>query len=638
MSQSKKSKEIRRPQDAPAAEAQHEDDLIVVPKGTSRTRFYLLIGLTVFVLLVFVVMEPLMMTAGRRGDEDQAFMRWTGTGGAERVLSRADFMSEKRVFSYLDENMLQAMGLSNQRIQQDDEAARLIVMDDLARGWGIEITDAELAEQLRALFGPDLAGYEFYLRRYRTLTKAAFESALRRAMRIHRFELLAASGVAMADPDRVVELWQERQKEYAFDYVELESADFVEEARAELPEDEQLEVWLAGRNEVERSRFLRPERYTADAVYLPLTDEELPDGTLLFDRYPRPEDEDPLELAQNYYNRFVNVRFVRPEPLPETPPPGGEEGEGGEEQDVAGPPPPQDPIDERDRIYFTFDEVRERVLAEAPIHQSMQDWFNDLRSRALDGEVDLILEAADLGLVYASIDTPYTRQQWLEEVNQPWVGRFLVGAQGSVEPGQYVPRVVVEERALVVSRVLQRFPRALPPFEEIRDEVAEAWATAHAGKVALGKLEDLYEGMRRELGEDGEPTRNVVLEEERFREWVEGPGFVVRRRDYRGRFATPPPDELPTQLEAYLRVTSAIYAAEDGAVLPPGTNRTGTHSFLLRMAGRRDADLAQMKPDELSNLSRQVRQQNATNFLQDTYRSTEFLQERHGLWLRGFEE
>jgi hypothetical protein len=622
MSQSKKSKEIR-PVETTEPVAPPEDELIHVPKGSSRLRFYLVLALTIFVLLVFVVAEPLMSTAGGRSDADQAFMRWTTLDGRERSLSRADFMSEKLRFGHLDDVIMRSLGLAATRIQQDEEAARLILMDDLAGAWGIEITDRELAEQLREYFGPGLEGYDLYIRRFRTLSKANFEAVLRRAMRIQRFEMLLASGVAIADPQTLVQRWQERNKEFAFDYIELLSTDFFDPARAEVPPDPELEAWLMSRSEVERGRFMRAASHTADAAYLPVGADL--DGTLLLERYPRPADEDPVLLARDYYDRFTHVRFQRPEPLPEQA--GGEDEEG---QD------PAEPLSERDRIYFTFEEVQDRALTEAPLYFSMVDWLAGLRERAADG-VDFVQEAAELGLQYDRLDTPYSRQEWMDEVERPWVGRFLIGSHQNVEPGQFVPRVVVEERAIVVSRVLERFPRALPPFPTIREDVADAWAAAQATQFALRKLEDFYEQLRQESSAADE-NGAVVVSEERFAKLAPEAGLEVLRREYRERFAPDVPGEPTAQLEGYLRISSGAFAAQEGEVLPPGANRAGSHAFMLRMVGVRDADISKMKPDEVETIRNQIRQQRLTSFFQETYRSPEFLAERHGLWLRSFDE
>ncbi len=624
MSQSKKSKEVRRPADAPTPETHAEDDLIVVPKGSSRLRFYLTILLTVFVLIVFVVAEPMMGAAGGRGAADEDFVRWTGLDGKQKRLSRADFLSEKLRFGYLEDGIVRAMGLAAQRVQRDDEAARLIVMDDLARSWGIEITDQELADQLRALFGPDLVGYDLYVRRIRTLSKASFEAVLRRAMRIQRFEMFLASGMATADPGKVVERWQDRHREFAFDYVQTVSEDYFDEARAALPSDEELEAWLAARSEIEKSRYLSAERYTAEAAYVPFGPDL--DATLLLERYPRAEDSDATELARDYYNRFSHVRFQRPEPLPEP-----ERGEGEEESE-------QDPLAERDRIYLTFDEAQEQALREAPIYFAMQDWLRDLRARAEGEGLDLAREAGELGLSYERIDAPQTRQQWTDEVQRPWTGRFVVGSHGNVEPGQLVGRVVVDEGAIVISRVLERFPRAMPPFAEIREQVADAWAAVEATQVGLRRLEALYESLKSAAAEGDEPPATIVLDEGRFAELVSAAGFEVLRRDYAGRFATPPMDGDQAQIEAYLRTSSLFYAGPDGEVFEPSATRAGSHAFLVRLAGRRDADLSKMKPDELMALRQQLQQQSVTTFFQDTYRSQAFLEQRHGLWLRDFAE
>ena len=632
MSQSKKSKEIRRPAETLELDPKSEDEILHVPKGASKARFYFLLFLTVFVLLVFVVADPLMSTAGGGAEDDSAYMRWTGPDGKERSLSGADFMSEKRSFGYLNEGVMRALSLGAARIQRDEEAARLILLDDIAKSWGIEITDREVARQLYDFFGPDLEGYAFYLRNFRTLSKAQFENVLRSGMRIQRFQTLLAAGIAVADPDTLVERWQDGHEEYAFDYIELESASLTEEARAEVPSDEELETWLAGRNEFERSAFMRPESYTIDAVYLPFG-EEL-DGTLLLERYPRPEDEVATDLARDYYNRFTHVRFQRPEPLPE---PG--EGEEGEEPTEGVDPVDQDPLDERDRIYFTFDEVEAQAAAEAPLYYAMSDWLNDVRTRMAEGSVDLVQEAAEFGLQYELIDTPYDRTQWTEEVERPWLGRFVVGSHQNVQPGQLVNRVVVEEGAIVVSRVLERFPRALPPFAEIRDRVAESWATARATELGLAKLEAFHDRLQQEVAEGEElPPETVVVSEERIRELATEAGLTVQRRDYKERFSTDIPEGAAANLENYLRISSFAFSLEEGAVPPPAANRAGSHSFLLRMAGSRDSDLGKMKPADITAIQNSIQQQRLTEFFQSTFQSEEYLKERYGLWLRTFDE
>lgn len=695
-----KSKKAHRPaqQAAPAESGgeQHEE-LVHVPKGESKLRFFLLMGLTIFVLIIFVVPSAFLGALGGTNQSDEVMMRWTSPSGEEKELRASDFYQSLRAFDRL-RNWGAHFGMQGIERASVPERARYLLLEDIAKEWGIYVTDHEVAQTVLAMFQGDLGLYHSWISQQRGLSKATFEAVVRRAMRIRRLRELVNAGFAVSDPAKVVEAWQAAHQEYAFDTITVAVADYLEAARAEIPEDAALRAWFEGRSDFERRRFLTPERWSLEVAWAPVAEGE--SYPALLEAYPPGDDVDPETRARNYWNAVSYVRFRRPQPAePGASPEGGAEAgsdggddrwaapaqagdapaegegsapEGGEGTGEAGqgeaaprgdsqdagepatsesasgePAADQSGADEnpdeappvRNPLYFEFDEVRDVCLREAPIYAALQNWMADLRQRAQAGEeIDLAAECARLGLVHERVDTPKSREEWLNDEEHPWAGLSVVSATQRLTPGQLSQEIVLTESGFLVARVFERRPPEVPPFADVRDEVAEAWAQGRAAELAVEALERVRDLLAERPGDpETEFVPNVSAEV--FREAASSLGFEVKRRDWRERGAPPPdPPDVDPVTEGYLRGATHLYVLSPGDVPEAEANRQGTHAFLVRLEGSRPADLSKASPADIESLS----VQQATTAVQEAWDSTfgsiGYLRERYGLWVQGIDE
>ena len=79
----------------PKAQAQHENDVIIAPRGTKRGRFIMTFLIVVLVLTTFTVSDQVMNVFGV-GSGGGSYVSWKGADGSTRQMSESEFVMEKR--------------------------------------------------------------------------------------------------------------------------------------------------------------------------------------------------------------------------------------------------------------------------------------------------------------------------------------------------------------------------------------------------------------------------------------------------------------------------------------------------------------------------------------------------------------
>ena len=268
--------------------AEHHDHFVEAPKGTSRARFLFDFLLVVFLLLIFSITGPMMGALSGGGGGDEVYVSYTLPDGDRRTLTTAEFFQAKRDFGML-EPLFPALGFAGVDPGDDNAAARFLILEDMAARAGVRAPSSDLADFILAIFG-DRNSYLGYVASRRSLTPAVFEGLLRRARTVQLYNQLMGIAPAQIAPSEIAEQWSSTNQEYDFQYVRVENADYEEAARAELPGPEELQDYFDGLSPFEKSRFNTQPSWSADLAYFDVSTE----GGLevLFERYPRPEDED----------------------------------------------------------------------------------------------------------------------------------------------------------------------------------------------------------------------------------------------------------------------------------------------------------------------------------------------------------
>ena len=589
------------------------EDVIHVPRGVSRVQYIFLIGLMVFLLIVFLVPGAFLGSFGVGDGRDADYVRIDLSTGS-RTYTASEFFGQRNELApsfniFPIHGIL--LGHEDPEGISDEEMARFLVVEALAAEAGILITDQDLATFLSDN-GATVDGWRARTSDYGGPLKV--EAGLRRVLAVRRFSDLLTQISRVPNVEEIERRWGEEHVEVAYDFVELEAASLVDQAKAENPDDAALEAWLGERPEFEQASLKDPERYRVtlatwrDAATTP--------PTALLERFPQ-DPPDPEARAQEYYNQVFFYRFTRPaEPEEDD---GGEEETGGDEsagdeeagadEEVADeeageeePTPPQPQ-------FLTFDEVKDVCLAEAPVFFALGAWRGDLQSRLSAGEeVDLAAEAAELGLEVQTFDEPQTAEE-LREVEGAG-GAAMAAAVRRSTSGALAPNVVVSQEVLSVVRLDELVESAMPPFEEIREEVLDMWAEDRSAELALEQLVQLRDGFEAfepaededdapspAAGDDDEETVHRRADEEAFRAAAEAAGFTVGRRpwlDKSGPLTDDPDSELPAH--RYLFGKRAFADMEDGELAEAELDRQREHAYLVRKVGQRDMDISRMSP------------------------------------------
>lgn len=586
------------PADATTPE-QHPDDLIVAPRGTSRTRFVMTFLIVLLLLTTFTVSGPILDTLGLKDSVTANYMSWKGPDGTPRKLSYADFMAQKRSFAPFKGMLFPG----EDRDPSDDETAYFLVLDEAASAAGVRVTPTDVTDMVKRSFQSS-EQYRQTARVYR-MSLTDFETMLRRVMRVQRYRDLVSAAYLRTDPAEIQKQWMGRHQEFAFDYVEVPTTSVDAEARALAPSSDELKAWFETvLTQPERDRYKTKDAAAAEiAAYV--FEGGSPDA--LFAKYPRPADYDAEKDARTYHEGFGFYRFF--------------------DASRAATGSPIKP----------FEEVKEQVLKEAPILAALEDWRADMAKRESEGAtIDLAAEALALGLPYRNQPEALSTEKWLA-LEIPWMTSRLAApiVEDSFE-GQLPPAVRLAEKAMVIARVTKREAARMPEFSEIESQVRDIWVQRKAKELGLAKLTALREsfGAPRDAAD---PASEKVYETsaDQFVAKAKEAGFEGKRRDFQERFARLKPGETPPPVDAYLRGAAAAYTSKEGTVLPPEASADGANLYLVRVAGVRDPDASKISVLEYQQLARQGGSSPFARmmFMNSTFQSRAFFQEQYGLEL-----
>lgn len=588
------------------------DEVIHAPKGTSRGRFLLAFLLAIMVLTTFSVSDEVVGCFSGRSRGGQTYLAWEDPVRGHVNMNAADFQLAAQRYAIVMEALT---GNRNRNNQTPEDTARFLVLDSVARGAGIYVTDKELGELLLRAFGSSDV-YNRVRQNFRISAKD-FEETLRRMMIVNRYQGMVAAAAMATDPASVEKLWKSRHQEYAFEYVELPAEKVTEEARALAPSGDELKKWFDALSEPEKAKYKTDDRARAEVAYMRIGPGMK--GTEVLAKYPapQPQAEDDETRAKKYYDGFYYVLFPNPDYRPD--------------------PKNFDPS----KFYKPFEDVKQQCLEQEPIYTALMAWVADMIGRKDKGEPYSVLEEGQaMRLGFHNQPEMWTRAQWMQQ--GPGWGRYVSEAifDPARKPGEIHPAVVVEKDAFVIVRIVEREDARMPEFSEIEARVKEDWIKKKAIDLAVAKLEALRDklGTRPQEGDPSAALWRPEVDSDTFAKVAKEAGFEVHRRDWEERATMPKAGETPTPAQLFLRQAGALYTMKEGSVAKAEPSRDNSTAFLVRVAGVRDADVAKMTPADLETMTQQARQTASMDFQTRLFQSNEFLKEHYGVWLKSWEE
>ena len=579
--------------EAPSVEDFLGEDTIHVPVGRNRFQFIFLIGLLIFLLIIFIVPGAVQNSLGK-GDNSNLPMVSYETEVGITTWSLLDFQMEIRAEAA-------ALSLRGLRITpSDEEIATILLTDALAVEAGVVVPDAQVKEYL-VQFAEGVGGID----RYKAIMASqfsggapTFERIFRRGIRISNY-LGMLSRVAIApSTDRLEEEWNAAHELVAFNYISARADAFKDAALAESPDDATLEKWLSKRPTYEQNTYKSLEKWTIGSAFYRVTDEA---PAALFAAYPLPEGWDAEAKALEYYQTYSYIAFKRDEEV----------------------------TDENGEIsrYLPQEEVDVDCRRRSSILESMKAWRANAAGRMAAGEeVDLAMEAQELGLGWHESDEAMDRGQILADGE--FGGGILSSQLLSIEPGQLIGTAIVGKETMQIAKVLSRMEPSMPEFSTIRDDVAKVWAAERSGGMAVEALEALT----------GEET---LSEEDFLALAASDERFTVGMRDWldtSGSYLDDPNKDEDANLFIGLQTYSlGLNALEEGALAPATLSPTKDVAYLIRCMGKRPIDFSTVNPGQLQALATSAETKALANFLK-AFTSTEnvlptYLVERYKLSL-----
>lgn len=584
------------------AQPEHQDDVIIAPRGTKRGRFLMTFLLVILVLTTFTVSDQVLNVFGV-GSGGGSYMIWKAADGSQRKLSETEFVMEKRKLAPIA--MLAFPGVQEREVS-DEQMATFLVLEQAAEDAGVMATDKDIAKFAKDNF-QSKDQYLSFPRMY-GMTGKEFEDIVRRVIRYRRYQGLITAPTAIPDPNDVEKRWKAQHQEYSGDYVILPVANVETEARGMAPDEAGLRAWYEALPEVEKNAYRTKEQASAELAAFPLEGEF--DATKLLAKYPRPADQDAEAAAKEFHAGFSYVLYRREKP------------EAGKD------------------FRKDFEEAKELALRHAPIYGALLDWQKSLADRAAKGEtVDFAAEAAELGLTYRNQIDPLTQEAWLA-LAVPWIGQYTL--QRMFTPEQttgFFPSIVVDAKGFVMGRVTSRVPPRLPDFSEVKEAVLAGWARQRAKTLAIEKLEKVRDalGTRPDPNDATAPPFKPEVDRDAFLKAVADAGFTAQRREW-SEINTPPDPQGDSPAALFFRQTPGLFTNKVGSVPRPELDRAGANAFVVRLDGVRDPDSSKMTPKDLQTIGMQMASQERASFLQNGVLSRDALVSKYGLDLAPWRE
>lgn len=548
------------------------DEVIHVPEGKSRFQFIFLIGLLIFLLIIFIIPSAFQnaVTGGSGSGDALPGVSWT-TAKGDFSMTSVDFTDARR----LEDAYRRMTQQGGRRSPSPEETATTLLLDHLSREAGVYISDTAVIAQLRQLLGQtgNMASYKGYLNANFPGGTAGFEKHVRGRMRIQRYMQLIGRVAAKPLATEMVSAWEDQHAEHAFDYIQAEAASFSDEAMKVIIGDAALETWFGERPDWEQNAQKTEDAWRLGAAYINIG-EAAP--AALFERYPLAAEFDPVAEGEKFYSSYSFQAFKLDEPRTD---------------------------DEGKEIrYKLLEEVTDEVAVAAAAQVAMNAWRADIKDRQDRGiTVDLAAEAAELGVSFIESKTFQERSALVEDTRHG--GGPVTGQLTNTETGALLNGVLVTAEVLeIVSMVEHREP-ALPAFAEYREAAAEAWAKDYGRSLAMdhmialrGDHENLDAAGFAALVE-GDPRVTMGV-----RDWLE--------RTERGEFSAEPSSLLFMQAEQY-----GFFALEEGEMTDAIESFTKDTVFIVRSLGKRMRDFSEASPADLDAVRTSMSQKAMGDFL-----------------------
>lgn len=563
------------------------DDVVHVPKGQSKVRFFVLLGLTILVLLIFTVGSELQQSFQSRGSGGNDAVTWNDPTHGPQHVSALTFRQEMIAL----QDFYRVQGVNTRGVADADATAAMLVNDRLAEDSGIEVTEEELKNAIlqgdprvlpRGFFSKEI--YVASCQQAGVTTKA-FESSLKRMLRIARYHQMLMAVAAVASPDDIEKTWKTQHQEFAFEYIEVPTASVDAEVAALVPDDAALDAWYLGLpNRLTLfADLVLPAKFSAEVVGYPISGEFQAAGLLA--KFPRAADRDVDAEAKVYYEAVRERRFRRELPL---------EGEG---------------IDEAMRFYQPYEDVAAIAKREAPIYNAMRDWLLDLSKRAESGTaIDPKQEAIDFGLFQQSDEALRTNVEWmaLGGLYGPYLTNALAGASPITNLSATVE---CEAGGFGFGRVKVRQPSSLPPLADVKERVVAEWKKSKRGELAKAKLETVRAGFPTPPPEpptdkNAAPRKPMPhADAAAFAQAASAAGLTVVRRDFAERTRPKSAAATPkTAADTYFETAFMLYQLEPNEVAAVELDRTAEHAYLVRFDAKRDPETVKITPGEYEQL------------------------------------
>lgn len=579
------------------------DEPVHVPKGQSRARFLIILGLMIFTLIIYVVPSEFTQFFRASDPGETSYVTWQHPTDGTQAMGGRQFMAEKRKL----QNLMYAIGSRGLNDFLDDEqVGRMLVLDRLALDAGIQITDNELRETIRdggfiVLSRPSAkveAGFpEFFLQVppfgdaatfARVLesvgtTAVDFQETLRTLLRIERYESFL-SLAAQPRPADIEAAWKKAHQQYGFELVTFDVAAAAKEVEARTADEATLRGWYDALDpNTKRARFSAEwgaERTSAELLIWNAADTSEP--TKLLEKFPLIEGVDAEALAKDYYNQFANVRFRRAE------------------ENAAG-------ATAAERLYKPYEEVADLARRESRIHRALVDYSADAQMRLRTGLTSdqLALEAAEFGLAYVRDDEPRTQADWS---TYPGVGDAMLAERilRASRSDRFIP-LYVGPTSIVFGRTLVRVEAAAPAYEAVAEKVLVEWRKDQSFELANGKAKQLYES----CSNGPTATEPLVIDAATFAAKAQAVGATVADAGWIDEAdLTGDPVDAPTDRDRFVRELAftgrALLAITDSTVGTPLVAMDRERIFVARKVGVRDPETITIEPREFQQLAGQA--------------------------------
>lgn len=358
--------------------------------------------------------------------------------------------------------------------EKNDPATQIMIVNALARDQGIDVGITEVEEFISSAFETKDQYHNFCA--VLKLNYAQFQLIIREAMLFRRAMDLALAQSPVPSGDEIVKEWSERNERYTFEAAAFPVADFEKSIDTKTVTTEDLKKWLDSLKEFEKGKYKEEEKIELEGIAVSDS------GTKPGDAFEALVNGVVLEAsdAQAFFDLARFDRYKKPKPAVDT-----------ASSAASSAATPE---------YFTFDEIKDRVMREVKVARALDKVREEAMSAMNQPAFSLKTIAEKYNLTYWTSNGPQTLAA-IFELKDFGTTAWRVPLE-SAKVGEFLPGTQAASGAIEITRLREKRESKIPEITEIREKLLPDYVAAKSRDLAKDAAQKFKDAVNDATGDD----------------------------------------------------------------------------------------------------------------------------------------